>query len=70
MVRVPGDPWRFGSIEGIGEHHHQVRMLEQGQGGNERTWGKLATTGCGSRRRKEIWGESKIRKLWRGTASD
>jgi hypothetical protein len=70
MVRVPGDPWRSGSIKGIGEHHHQVRMLEQGQEGSEQTWGRLATTGCGSRRRREIWDESKIRKLWRGTASD
>jgi hypothetical protein len=69
-VRVPGDLRRSGSIKGVGEHHHHVKMLEQEQGGYEQTWGGLAMTGCDSRRRRQIWGEFKIRELWRMIASD
>jgi hypothetical protein len=58
MVRVPGNPWRSGSIKGVEEHHHHVRMLEQGQEGNEQTWGRLAAVMCGSRRRRINLGEN------------
>jgi hypothetical protein len=37
MVRVPGDPWRSGSIKGVEGFAGYLRMLEQAAEGLELT---------------------------------
>jgi hypothetical protein len=61
---VPGDPWRFGSIKGVGEHHQHVRMLEQEQEGNEQTWGRLVAVRLVHGGGNPNWGELEIRACW------
>ena len=62
---VPGDGWWSSCIERVEGFAGCLWMLEQETEGRELTGIELAAASCSSRRRKLIWGEFKIRELWR-----
>ena len=60
---VPGDGWWSSCIEWVEGFAGCLWMLEQETEGRELTGIELAAASCSSRRRKQIWGEFKIREF-------